>query len=95
MVAPENTVEEVEFFRSCGVDARDIARSLGVKPGTVAQRLRRAGRRDLARPFDALAQADRPGHPCEECGAEVRGKTGRWCVDCAPAMGALLRWSAA
>lgn len=72
--------EEAEFLLSCGVAPERIAEQLGIKLVSVAKACYRAGRADLARPFDnAGKRADT--HPCADCGAQVSAKATR-CTDC-------------
>jgi hypothetical protein len=49
-----NYVEDVEWLKSCGQEAAEIAIRLEKKPGTLARALYREGRPDLAAPFNAL-----------------------------------------
>lgn len=52
----DEIVSEVEALLATRPDAAAVLRAMGgVAPATVARRMRRAGRADLARPFDVLA----------------------------------------
>ena len=52
----EEVVEEVEFLL-LPRGAEGTAAALGMTPSAIARACRRAGRADLARPFDRLAKA--------------------------------------
>lgn len=86
-MTPDEYLEEVEFLRSCGTSDAQIATRLGVQPGSVAKAVRRAGRPDLAAPFERLANAARPRGPrdrkkvCPGCGGVCNAKS-RACMAC-------------
>lgn len=52
-------VSDVAHLLTAGESPHQVARILARKPGTLARALERAGRRDLASPFNALAWAAR------------------------------------
>lgn len=45
-------VEEIEWMLAAGEPAREIAKQLKARPHTIAMRMSRAGRPDLAVPFE-------------------------------------------
>lgn len=75
-------VEDVEFLVSTGETAPAIAARLGRAPATLSRALYRAGRADLARPFERLAQAVRAPGVCAFCGGPCDHKA-RSCWRCA------------
>ena len=52
-------IEDVEWLLSDGVDPEQVAARVGSNVQAIARRLYRAGRHDLARPFERLAQQRR------------------------------------
>jgi hypothetical protein len=75
-------IEEVEFLRSCAVSDAEIVRRMGTTAGALGKALRRAGRADLARPFESLyARTRAVGRRCE-CGAPIASLSGKRCVPC-------------
>ena len=74
--------EDVEWMLSNGGTVPRILASLGRKPESVARALYRAGRSDLAAPFNREADIARR-HPCADCDALVAHGSTR-CKRCAP-----------
>ena len=70
MTPKEIVVEEVEFMTSCGVPVNQIARALGISLTGVSRACRRAGRPELATPFDRAYKAERK-KPCSDCGTPI------------------------
>ena len=73
-------VEDVEFLLQHGADLDEVSKRLGRSVGALARGLYRAGRPDLARPFERLRKYRERG-ACEDCCAET-SRFGRRCVPC-------------
>ena len=72
--------EDVEWLLSAGVGHTEIAARLKLKPGSVARALYRAGRPDLARPFNSLHVRSRD-RQCVDCGGRCSHTSTR-CTAC-------------
>lgn len=81
-MTPTEYAEEVEFLVSCGTSHHEILARLGATSTAVAKGLRRAGRPDLARPFDAIRGHERAANKTCECGAPVLTYRAVRCFDC-------------
>jgi hypothetical protein len=62
----EELVAEVEHLTRNGSSPRDTATRLGTTLSAIAQATTRAGRPDLAKPFEKARNQDRM-HPCLDC----------------------------
>lgn len=76
------TAEEAEFLLSCGQSPHEICRSLGIKAGSVARAMERAGRQELAATFERVRRATL-AHPCVDCGGPVASPAAPRCRRCA------------
>ena len=74
-------IEDLEWLLEEGSSHEEIANRLGFKPGTLARRLHRAGRHDLARPFDRIDGLRRL-RKCMDCAKPGINKNARRCRDC-------------
>jgi hypothetical protein len=62
-----DVLDEVQFLREVGESDAAICARLDMTPAAVARALQRAGRPDLARPFEQLRERPLPG-TCRFCG---------------------------
>jgi hypothetical protein len=74
-------VEEVEHLLSFGQPAPSIAKALGIREGSVARALLRAGRPDLAGKFERERRASE-AHQCLDCSAPVACPKALRCRSC-------------
>ena len=74
--------EDVEWMLHNGEGISQILTRLGRTPTAIARALYRAGRGDLATPFNRLVlQAKR--HPCHDCGRPGVNRNADRCARCA------------
>lgn len=81
-MSPAEYVEEVEFLTSLGVSSNEILTRLGTTTTAITKGLRRAGRPDLARPFDRLRGLERAAGRVCACGAPVKSHRRSQCFAC-------------
>lgn len=77
----QTVLEEVEFMLEASESPHTIADMLGIKAGSVARALLRAGRPDLSNRFET-ARRSQESHPCADCGARVSWRTAERCRPC-------------
>lgn len=81
-MSPAEYVEEVSFLVSCGTSYNEIMSRLGATSTAIAKGLRRAGRPDLARPFDNIRGRERAAAKVCACGAPVKSHRSLRCFAC-------------
>ena len=67
VMTTDELIEDVEWMLATGESLEMIAQRCGLKPGTLAKRLERAGRLDLSPRFNGLAKRLRQ-RSCVDCG---------------------------